>query len=532
VESIGGQTALRDTSQEVTLTDPNDPTATVTLKGPMALAPLGFWPDKVDNLLDWTMGGSYGYSEDSYAKDWTVRANVTSQVSKHHNLNFGFEYISYHIKKAEYRDTIDRMGKWLWDVNPRNAAVWLVDNLTFEGAVINASVRANIRIPDEWYNWRSDPYNPVWSWTGAVPGDSTGIEEIYQPPIQTVVAPRLSISHPIGETAKIFFNWGHYYQEQKFERQYLYYLRDALYQQQYGDPELPFKKAIQIEVGYEHNIANMFRIALSGFYKDVKNMLVERIAFRGIGVTGEYPNLYTYGPNRYMSCQGIEARLEKRQGRYMTGWFNYSLQIYNRGIYGIKTFYEDPTRSPGEFDRTDEEFQNIKRPPESRFNLGVDFHTPTGFGPGLLGFHPAGDINLDFLLWWRQQPTEDYNPSMAEPPYAPRNNLRWKPHWAVNMNFRKRFNVGSRVVPVFYVEVYNLLNTKNMWRGAFNEQGAAFKKYVEALEEVGGQLGEYGELAEEAFDPKPDLQLPFNGCPWFLYLNPRQIWAGIRFEFR
>ncbi|UCH62487.1 MAG: TonB-dependent receptor [Fidelibacterota bacterium] len=529
VETEGSQTALRDTTLEVTLTDPNDPTATVTLKGPLAEAPLGFWETTVANILEWPMGGSYGYEENNSAKDLTIRANITSQVNDHNQLNFGIEYVSYEIKKEEYRNTLDRMGKWLWDVKPRNAAVWLIDNLTFEGAVINASVRANIRIPDEWHNWKSNPYHPVWAWTGTVPGDSAGIEDWYQPPLKVAVAPRLSISHPIGETAKIFFNWGHYYQEQPFERQYLYYRRDALYQQQYGDPELPFKKAIQYEIGYEHNIANVVRVALSGFYKDVKNLLVDRIGFREIGYTAEYANLYTYGPNRYMTSQGLEARLEKRQGRYMTAWFNYSLQIYSRGIYGFTTFYEDSTRSPAEFDYVEE---NVERPSESRFNLGIDFHTPAGFGPGLLGFHPAGDIDLNFLLWWRQQPTDSYNPSQAEPPYEPRNNVRWKPHWAINMTFKKRFDFGRYVVPVFYVEVYNLLNTKNMWRGAFNEKDAAFLAYIEALEEEGGQLGENEDLAREAIGNNPAILLPFNGSPWFLYLNPRQIWAGIRFEFR
>ncbi|MFC1481373.1 carboxypeptidase-like regulatory domain-containing protein [Candidatus Neomarinimicrobiota bacterium] len=532
VRSNGGQTALRDTSLEVTLSDPNDPTATVTLTGSMAEAPLGYWPVADKDPLEWTIGGSYGYVEDNYAKDWTVRANITSQATERSQLNVGFEYVWYEIHKAEYRNTVDRMGKWLWDVKPQNAAVWLIDNMTFEGAVINASVRANIRIPDRWYNWKSDPYNDVWKWTGAVPGDSAGIEEMYQPPIKVAVAPRLSISHPIGETAKVFFNWGHYYQEQKFERQYLYYRRDKLSQQNYGDPELPFKKATQIEVGYEHNIANAYHVALSGFYKDVKNMLVERIAFRGIGNNDEYPNFYTYGPNRYMSSQGFEARLEKRQGRFITGWFNYSIQFFNRGVYGLRVFYEDSTQAPLEFNYSDTGYENVKRPPEGRFNLGVDFHTPAGFGPGLLGGHPAGNVDLSFLLWWRQQPTEDYNPTRAEPPYAPRNNMRWKPHWAVNMTFRKRFDFGGPVVPIFYAEVYNLFNTKNMWRGAFNEKPAAFEAYIAALEEEGGQLGEKEELAREAIGNNPAVQLPFNGSPWFLFLNPRQIWIGIRFELR
>ncbi|MFC1620002.1 carboxypeptidase regulatory-like domain-containing protein [Candidatus Neomarinimicrobiota bacterium] len=534
--TFGDQPPLRDTSQVVILTDPDDPSASVTLAGPLALAPLGFWETPVSNILEMPLGGSYGYIERNSARTMGIRANLTSQVDNRNQVNIGFEYLSYDFRKREYRNTIDRMGKWLWDVQPKSAAVWLIDNLTFEGAVINASVRANIRIPDEWWNWRSDPYNPVWVWTGVEPGDSAGIEERYQPPIKTAIAPRFSISHPIGETAKVYFNWGHYYQEPPFERQYIYYRRDALYFQHFGDPELPFEKAIQYEIGYEHNIADIMRVAISGYHKDVKNLLMDRIGFRGIQRTDsdqyEYANFYTWGPNRYMSSQGLEARLEKRQGRFLTAWFNYSIQMYSRGVYGFRAFYEDSTKTPSEFDRESEENQNIKRPPESRFNLGLDFHTPPGFGPGLAGIKPIGDIDLHFLLWWRQQPPETYNPSRVEQPYAPSNNIRWIPHWAVNMTFSKKFHMGSRFKPVFYLEVYNLFNTKNMWRGAFNEKPGAFESYMSALDEVDGKPGERSELAEEAIGNNPTTLLPFNGAPWFLYLNPRQIWAGIRFELK
>ncbi|UCD38026.1 MAG: TonB-dependent receptor [Fidelibacterota bacterium] len=531
VRTHGDQPPLRDTSLVVILTDPNDPTARVTLTGPMAQAPLGFWEVPISNVMEFVLGGSYGYVERNYARSTGLRVNLTSQVDSYNQLNLGFEYLSYEFRKREYRNTIDRMGKWLWHVRPASAALWVMDNLTFEGAVINASVRADFRIPDQWWNWRSDPYNPVWVWTGSEPGDSAGIEELYQPPIKTAIAPRLSISHPIGEAAKVYFNWGHYYKEPPFERQYIYYRRDALFFQHFGDPELPFEKAVQYEVGYEHNIANVLRLALSGYHKDVKNLLMDRISFRSYErQETEYANFYTWGPNRYMSSQGLEARIEKRQGRFLTAWFNYSVQMYSRGVYGFRAFYEDTTQAPGEFDRESLENQNLKRPTEARFNLGMDFHTPPDFGPSLLGFRPMADINLNFLLWWRQQPPETYNPGRVETPYAPRYNVRWIPHWAVNMTFNKKFRIGSRFTPVFYVEVYNLFNTKNMWRGAFNEKQAAFENYMAALDEVGGKPGERGDLAEEAIGNNPTTLLPFNGSPWFLYLNPRQIWAGIRFE--
>jgi hypothetical protein len=100
------------------------------------------------------------------------------------------------------------------------------------------------------------------------------------------------------------------------------------------------------------------------------------------------------------------------------------------------------------------------------------------------------------------------------------------------MTFSKKFDFDMFVRPVLYLEVYNLFNNKNMWRGAFNENDAALEKYVGAVEKEGGDPGEREDLAKEAIGNNPTQMLPFNGSPYFLYLNPRQIWIGIRFEFQ
>jgi len=161
----------------------------------------------------------------------------------------------------------------------------------------------------------------------------------------------------------------------------------------------------------------------------------------------------------------------------------------------------------------------------------MDFHTPRYFGPALARFYPLEEINLNFLLQWQQQTAFTYNPLGTPEPYAPSLNERWKPHWSVNMTFNKGFNLG-RVKPVFYVEVYNLFNTKNMWRGAWAENETARDMYVAAVKELGHEPGDDEDLAKEYIGSDPTKPLPFNGSPWFLYLNPRQIWAGIRFELR
>ncbi len=163
----------------------------------------------------------------------------------------------------------------------------------------------------------------------------------------------------------------------------------------------------------------------------------------------------------------------------------------------------------------------------------MDIHTPGLFGPRVLGFHPLADMNLNFLLWWRQQPAESYNPFQLTGVYEPRDNIRWKPHWALNMAFNKRFEFDKFITPVLYVEVYNLLNTKNMFRGIFYENDASLNQYLDAVKEAGDKPGERPDLVGEIIGNQPLMNKAGygqHGTIWCMYLNPRQIWLGIRFE--
>ncbi len=534
--SYGRQGTLRDTSATVTLVDPADPGYSVTLRGPHALAPLGYWPVTINDPF-MLLGGTYGYSESCFANDVSLRLNLISQLNKYNQLNIGFQYTYYDIMKNEDRDQPpNRDDSWRWHVYPQKFAFWASDKLEFKGMVLNIGLRGDVRIPDEWLDWRNNPWD--YHWSDLMPADSNWAGPHYNPPWKLALAPRLKVSHHIGEKAKIFFNWDHHYQDPSFERQYMYYTRGAALAgsgwTMYGDPELPYIKSIQYELGYEQNLFDILRFSLTGYYKDVKNLLMDRIRMAGEPRPNDpyQPRYGVHGPNRYLSSQGLEVRLEKRAGRFWTAWFNFNYAAYSRGVYGFETIFEDITEPENPFEYDEE---NLKRAPESRYNFGADIHTPSQFGPRLLGFYPAADMSLNFLLWWQQQPAFSYNPNGLEAPYKPVDNMRWKAHWGVNMVFTKRLEFNTFITPVFYMEVYNLFNTKNMFRGAFNDDAdtwPALLKYIKLLEEVGSQPGERGDLAAEAIGNNPGKMLPMTGTIWDLYLNPRQIWFGIRFELK
>jgi len=98
--------------------------------------------------------------------------------------------------------------------------------------------------------------------------------------------------------------------------------------------------------------------------------------------------------------------------------------------------------------------------------------------------------------------------------------------------------MGGPIVPILYVQVENLFNTRNMNRFAFLGPGDAPEpdwslrdSYVGLLEEHGGKPGEREDLALRVLQNNHAQQGP-GTTPYDLYMHPRRIFLGLRFEFK
>ena len=550
----GSPRAERDTTRTVTLRDRQGNTAVLT--GEYALAPDGYWFENFyDDPLEIVLGsgnrlgsthGSYEVSQD---KTFLLRAMIISQINKTNQITAGFEFNYVDLYKHERREGSDgRFYFWNWHVFPKTFSMWLQDKLEFEGMIANIGLRADVRIPHHnWMNLFDDSTRYDYHWApnfieGHMDKGLLSTGPYYKPPVKWVLSPRLSISHPISSIAKIFFNYAHQNQNPPYEYQYKIMLRYPQSETMFGNPELPYIKTIQYEVGYEQNIADLFFIAISGFYRNVSNK-IDEIRYMGrsgqrlgdlepeLGDRSYQTDYRLYSPDRYSKARGLEIKLEKRVGRFWTGWFNYDYEIFTSGRRGFSTINEVPTTAP-----SPRNYEGTKLLPMPRLNLGVDLHTPVKFGPAWGFFHPIADMQLNVLFWWRSQPAFTYNPDRARAPYDPRYNKRWKPHHATNLTFSKRFDFGIFVTPILYIQIYNVFNTKNMFRGAFTPD--ELEDYIELLEEhnkehgTNYKPGDKEDFARQVIGNELDGQ----GGPGFtqydLFLNPRQIFLGLRLEIK
>ena len=533
---------------EFTVNEPES--CEVSLSGPYALAPQGyfrsdqFW-DTVEDITGVRIAGSYHNLEDSKSTLIHLRTNITSQINKYHQVNAGMEFRYMDILKDEYRnyDIPDRHW-WQWHVYPKDGAVYLQDKIEFKGMIASLGLRSDFSIPSKWYNIEKYPFQAWLSseWVTKGEGthydtelaDSLGVKPILAYPEKRIIlSPRLAISHPIGSNAKIFFNYGHYNQLPDPEKRYYFLRREKLSSGPMsvgwlGNPNLKYEKTVQYEVGYSQVILNTFHIQMTAYYRDITD-LADQYSLLGTSRYGMSTidvgdTTLSYRPVSYLSwsssktedVRGLELRLEKRLGHFITGWVNGTYQTKSIGRFGNSTIFQDTTRNPLIYQ------VNLVQPSsKTRFNINVDFHTPGNFGLEFFGIRPLADISLNLLFWWKSQQKVTYNPISGVPQeYQNFQNLQWKPHHGTDLRFTKRFNgLFKFATPVFYIQILNLFNNKNMFRGFY--PSSTRPDYFTSLDlDKGDTPGDYGQNYLRFPEPEP----------FYLFLNPRQIFIGLRFE--
>jgi outer membrane receptor protein involved in Fe transport len=505
------------------------------------------------------------WQDESFARTFTFKASITSQIDQHNQIKSGVEIIKNHEHVFRIKPKENGMV-WYFDAEPLRMSGYIQNKLEIGGLIANIGMRLDGFDPEDWYyDFTKDPYNPIWGNHG--PGnplvqspqdslnriahydggnlnpESMPDSLMFNPPWQVAWSPRLGISHPIAENAKIFFNYGHFFQPVRSI--YLYALHQRSNEgwklREAGNPRLKMEKTVSWEVGYEHNIMNIFRVAVSGYYRRTSNERTRYIYHSSTNGNDDFVKLYSSRNDRYRDISGFEIKLDKRIGRFLTGWFSYDYELYSRGHGGYEEEYQqghDQYRvDEGYYFDVDYDSEPVRRekpgrssaqviyPPRSRIRWNIDLHTPEGFGPKLWGIHPLGDWRANLSFSWTEGIKFTYNPEAL--PYV-EENMQWKGYHKTDLKLSKRVQFKF-VAATFYLEVYNLFNTKNFnminYFGSPSQEGTPMpepqKIYYDSIIENGYQPGDMD---------KPGIILPW-GPEHALYFPRRDIFFGILFHF-
>lgn len=410
----------------------------------------------------WTLNGVDGMlmvftnmRDSSELEQYNARADLVSQLDQYNQLKVGIEF-NHTTNKVNYGSVDERLpdgnNEFRWTTRPIRFSAYAQDKLEFEGMVANVGLRYELsHAGGQWYRI-DNPWTRAFSKTLAAGVDTLLQKEPTE--VITTLSPRLGVAFPITENAKLFFNYGHFRSMPSPEDLYLVE-RDVFTQQilYVANPNQELPKTVAYELGYEHNLFDLFLMRVAAYYKDISN---EQLSVRYTSKDGTV-NYTTSLPNRYRDIRGFEFTLTKNRGSWLNGFINYTYQVTTSGYFGRPSYNEDRV-----VQRTNErENIYISRPvPQPYARLNLDFFSPVDFGPALFGdFYPVGDVRLNLLGAWSAGSYTTWVGGGSVPGVV--NNLQWRNNWSFDLRASKSFNVMGANIQ-FFVDVYNVFNFKTL----------------------------------------------------------------------
>jgi outer membrane receptor protein involved in Fe transport len=419
--------------------------------------PLGYWPYDTKGVL---LPGA-GIQFVSRARDnstvtmTTFKADITSQVNFYNLVKAGLEFVyndldfDYGIIESATQDDVYATRVQM-RAFPIQAAVYLQDKLELRELTINAGLRLDYINPNiNWWdidefdvNFLSDRFD----------------EEIEYPKAkaeqQWQLSPRLGISHPITETSKLFFNYGHFKQLPQYETMFRYQRTRTNAISSLGDPNITLARTISYELGFDWIVFNMFLIQLAGYYHDISDQQ-DFTQYRSPRTGLVYSQSTA---NNYQDSRGFEITIRRIPGSWWSGFVNYTYEVTTSGHFGSSRIFETRSEQRDWDAATVNSYENRPIPqPYARANLNII--TPNNFGPAIAGYHPFGDVNMTTIFDWQAGYWTTWNPhSIPSVAY----NVKAVDFYNLYLRLSKAIKIGNMNLDVF-VDVNNVLNTLRLW---------------------------------------------------------------------
>ena len=503
--------------------------------------PFGFYPYGAPGIGDqnYRMGFGMSNSRDTSSTNiYSVSGSITSQLNESNQLKSGFEFLYYDedINSSTIELTLPTgNNQYKYTRFPLRGAFYIQDKIEFEQLVVNVGFRLDYSNPNgTWYHLST--YDPLLTNKYGADLDNLAVQSKVEKQIS--ISPRIAISHPITENSKLYFNYTHNRQLPSPDN--LYQVSRAWDQSisYVANPNLPLEKTVMYELGYDHNLFDMFLVQLSGYYKDVTD---EPYTVRYISADSKVNYLTTLS-NQYADIRGFELTLRKDRGDWINGFINYTYQVSSNGYFDYARYYENPADQRAYI--MNNPIQSKPLPtPYARAN--VEFRTPSDFGPEFGGIKLFSDWRISVLPSWSTGSYFTYPTNIS----GLQNNLQWKDSYGCDFRFSKNINFGKFNLELL-CDVRNLFNIKNFTTYGFYD-GTDYKAYLESLhlpKEIADPMGppynthygtdKPGDVRDEntPYDPnsndsntKAYINMPNQSS--LIFLNPRYITWGLRVSF-
>lgn len=263
-----------------------------------------------------------------------LKGALTSQVSRSHQLKFGFELQKSELKFGSPGYLVNTGGTILVrhideppdypgiaEYNPVALVAYGQDQIEWRDLVVRAGARL------EYFDARStlpsDLANPANTIAGAptsVPTDTKA---------KLSLSPRLGISYPVTTSASLFVAYGHFYQMpalgQIFSNSDYNILDDlqagGISYGVLGNPDIKPERTVQYEFGYKQAIGSLLGLDVSIFYKDIRDLL--GVEFVSTYAAAEYARLTNID---FGNVLGYTIALDQRRIGMVSTMIDYTWQ--------------------------------------------------------------------------------------------------------------------------------------------------------------------------------------------------------------
>jgi len=283
-------------------------------------------------------GGTQMWHFTHKAQTYTGKIDFTSQVTHAHLLKMGAEVqqhtLDYHDFQVhvdattDYKPALSLPGAFdnnRYTRHPYQLAAYVQDKIELDYLVVNIGARFDYFQPDGEYLLNADQIAGLDTLQPPFPQNLFGKASAkYQ------WSPRVGVAYPITDRGVVHVSYGHFFQIPPFE--YLY--RNPNYRipltgdfpafvgSTIGNADLEPQRTTIYEVGLQQQLAEDLGLTLTGYYKDIRNLLGNEVH-----VKNEFRKFGKYINRDYGDVRGLTLALEKRLRNGLGVTVDYTYQI-------------------------------------------------------------------------------------------------------------------------------------------------------------------------------------------------------------
>lgn len=430
--------------------------------------------ERTEDSYWWIRGDDPGFrDQESWSN--TFKGDITSQVTFHHMLKAGFE-LGYHRTKVENISWTLSYGTFrqdIWDQQTLDLGAYVQDKMEYKGITALIGLRWDLFDPT---GWDGDIYYPINysepkdlmefyddSTNVTIPNETT----LKKASAKNQFSPRIGISHPITDRDVLHFTYGHYFQRPDGYYLYRNYKIQSLTKvgNYVGNPDLKPEKTVSYDFGIEHLFTNDIKLSVTGYYKDISNLL-DWYKY-STNLQGTELNVYTNVD--FGNVKGLELSFIKQVGSNWGCSLNYTYSI-------AKGRSSSPNEGAGTFSA-------------AKKMLILDFDQTHTMNANITLLAPA-DI-LEPLADWRANFQIKYGSGL---PYTSDgsdvvNDARLPGKLKVDLRLNKQIPLPGIVSMDIFIDVYNLVNRENVdWIGSAKNFSETGDYSVTRLKETTGEM--------------------------------------------